>query len=245
VPIVPNEDRVTIATPEGIEITMLLAGLASRFIAAIVDHAIQFALAAVAGLLALGLGADGAAGIVLFSLASFAITFGYHVLFETLAGGRTPGKRLSGLRVVTAVGGPITFRTSAIRNLLRVVDFLPAAYATGATLIVATRRNQRLGDLAAGTLVVRLPREGEAQAPAPAAPLDEDLAFWDVSAVSAEEAAAVRRFLERRASLTPQARRHLASHLAGRLAPRVAGAPEDLEPEPFLERLAAAKAARR
>jgi uncharacterized RDD family membrane protein YckC len=244
VPIVPNEDRISIATPEGVEITMLLAGLASRFIAAMVDHAVQLALTAVAGLLALGLGTDGAAAIIVLSLAGFAITFGYDVLFETLAGGRTPGKRLCGLRVVTARGGPITFRTSAIRNLLRVVDFLPAAYATGATLIVATRRNQRLGDLAAGTLVVRLPREGEVQAPAAAA-LDEDLAFWDVSAVSAEEAAAVRRFLERRASLTPQARRHLASQLAGQLALRVAGAPEDLEPEPFLERLAAAKAARR
>jgi uncharacterized RDD family membrane protein YckC len=244
VPVVPYEDRVTISTPEGLEITMPLAGLASRFIARIVDHAIQLALGGVAALVALGLGPDGAAGLVVLSLTGFAITFGYDVLFEVLAGGRTPGKRLGGLRVVTALGGPITFRTSAIRNLLRLVDFLPAAYATGATLIVATRRNQRLGDLAAGTLVVRLPRE--APAPAAAFPDDgEDLAYWDVSGVSADEAAAVRRFLERRASLTPQARRHLASQLAGRLAPRVAGAPDDLEPEPFLERLSAAKAARR
>jgi uncharacterized RDD family membrane protein YckC len=238
---VQYEDRVVISTPEGVEISLALAGLASRFIAAIIDHAIQAVLVAVSVGVSLGI-VSGAAGVTAAALASFALTFGYDVLFETLAAGRTPGKRMTGLRVVTALGAPVTFRISAIRNLLRAIDFLPGAYVAGATAIIASRRNQRLGDVAAGTLVIRVP--AAAAVPAALPEPDEDAAGWDLSGVSAEELATVRRFLERRDSLTPDARRRLAVQIATGLAPKVAGMPPDLDDEAFLERLAAAKAAR-
>jgi uncharacterized RDD family membrane protein YckC len=124
---------------------------------AIIDHTLQLVLVAAAVAVSLDIG-SGAAGITAAALVSFALTFGYDVLFETLAAGRTSGKRLAGLRVVTALGGPVTFHVSAIRNLLRAIDFLPGAYVVGAAVILIGRRNQRLGDVAAGTLVIRVPR---------------------------------------------------------------------------------------
>lgn len=184
------------------------------------------------------------AAVALVVAFAFLVNFGYDVAFETLASGRTPGKRWTGLRVVRADGGPVTFSTSAVRNLMRLVDGL-FAYAVGVVAILVSARNQRLGDLAAGTVVVR-----ERRAPAEEwarhehhVPV-EDLRTWDVSAVTTEEVATVRRFLDRRAELTAEARGRLAHEFALRLRPKVAGAPDDLPPETFLEHLAAAKAAR-
>jgi hypothetical protein len=129
---------------------------------------------------------------------------------------------------------------------MRLVDFLPSFYAIGMISIFATPRNQRLGDLAAGTLIVRERSGGirvrSAPAEAALAPGSEE--GWDVSAVSARDVGTVRQFLDRRAGLHAGARAELASDLERRLRPLVAGAPERLEPEEFLERLAAAKADR-
>ena len=250
------EDTVTIATPEGVDLELTLAGLGSRFVAALVDAALQGLVIAGFGLLLVGVelfsgGLElGGLGVALFSLVIFLVWFGYHIFFEVLASGRTPGKRWSGLRVVRTGGYPVTFAASAVRNLLRLVDLLPAAYVTGCVTILVTRRNQRLGDLAAGTLVVRErlgrePRSRPPYRPAVAAPPSpEELAGWDVSAVTGEELAAVRRFLERRHELDGAARHDLGWQLAERLRPKVAGAPDSLSAEGFLERLAAAKAAR-
>jgi hypothetical protein len=112
--------------------------------------------------------------------------------------------------------------------------------------IFATPRNQRLGDLAAGTLIVRERSGGIGERPAPVeaalAPGSED--GWDVSAVSARDVGTVRQFLDRRGGLDTGARAELASDLERRLRPLAPGAPARLEPEEFLERLAAAKADR-
>lgn len=247
------EDRISIAVPEGLDLDLDLAGLGSRFVATLVDQLLRWAvlvpLGIVVGLLAAASGgrqwAPGvAAGVLLVVV--FVVQFGYDVVFETLASGRTPGKRWTGLRVVRLDGAPVGFTTSAVRNLLRLVDFLPFSYAVGIVAILASARNQRLGDLAAGTLVVR---ERKARPPdvlvAPEAGAAADVALWDVSAVSADEVATVRRFLDRRSSLTPEARARLAWELATRLRHKVAGPPEDIHPETFLVELAAAKAARR
>ena len=91
----------------------------------------------------------------LFSIVFFLVFFGYDVLFEVRSRGRTPGKRWTGLRVVRTGGQPVTFVPSCVRNVMRLVDFLPALYAIGMLSIFVTPRNQRLGDLAAGTLVMR------------------------------------------------------------------------------------------
>lgn len=249
------EDRISIATPEGVDLQLTLAGLGSRAVARIVDQAIQTGLIIAVTVLAASVGGsgDGAAVGVVFLLVLFLVQFGYDVLFEMMASGRTPGKRWSGLRVVRADGGPVGFLPSAVRNLLRLVDFLPGVYAVGMVAVVASPRNQRLGDLAAATLVVRERRGGRrSTAPPAAVPVaaspppagGAEAAAWDVSAVTPEELATVRRFLERRPGLTPDARTRLAADLAERLRPKVVGPPPDQRPEAFLEALAAAKTAR-
>ena len=247
---VTYDDRISIPTPEGVELELVLAGLGSRLVAAVVDFLVKavilialFVLGAAVG------GEDGSGGflVAVVIIASFLVFFGYDVAFETLASGRTPGKRAAGLRVVRLGGEPVGFMASAVRNLLRLVDMQPGMlYAVGATTSFFSQRNQRLGDLAAGTLVVR-----ERRAPLPAArPVTPDFAVadryaaWDVSGVTAFELVTIRRFLERRWDLDPGARNRLGWELAQRLHPKVAGAPPNLHPEQFLEALAEAKASR-
>jgi uncharacterized RDD family membrane protein YckC len=242
------EDRITIATPEGIELQIVLAGAASRFIACVIDLLLQLVLVVLAAVAALGL-LGGGLGTALFAMASFAALYLYDVLFEVLASGRTPGKRVTHLRVVRARGTPVDLPASAIRNLLRFIDMLPTAYLVGLVSIVMTRHNQRLGDLAAGTLVIR---DATRRKPAAATEAPEttraqgaiDSSGWDVSAVSVDELAAVRRFLERRESLDRGARQALAHRLAHGLRTKVAGAPPDLSAEDFLQELARVKASR-
>ncbi len=243
------EDRLVIATPEGVELELTLAGVGSRFVSALIDFVIEGALiAALAGVLFATLAPElAAAGI---ALGAFALIWGYHVLFETLASGRSPGKRAAGLRVVRAGGAPVRLRSSAVRNLIRIVDLLPpVTYGVGAVSILATGRNQRLGDLAAGTLVVRVRRAADQPgsshgSPPPPVPTDPS-GDWDVSGVGEAELSPVRRFLERRHTLEPAARARLAADLATRIRPRVLGAPPDEADEAFLQALVAAKRARR
>lgn len=248
------EDRLSIATPEGVDLELTLAGVGSRCVARLLDQLLQTAV--IIALLLLAVWAGGSldaddstrGGLVLAVLfvALFAVQFGYDVLFETLASGRTPGKRWTGLRVVRADGGPVGFLASAVRNLLRLVDFLPGGYGVGIVAVLASSRNQRLGDMAAGTLVVR--EAGAARrAPVPPSWSMERPAGpggWDVSAVTADEVATVRRFLDRRAGLAPVARDRLARELAVRLRPKVVGPADHIGPEAFLEAVVAAKAAR-
>ena len=236
------EDRLAIATPEGVEIELTLAGLGSRFIAALIDFFIR--LLPLVALLVLLDPADRAIGAAIFALADFGMQFFYNVLFEVLGGGRTPGKRAVGVRVVRMGGRPVTFVRSMLRNIVRIVDYLPGFYLIGMLAIFITNNNQRLGDLAAGTLVVRDRhgdrRHGEAPSPVGATYDIGDAVNWDVSAVSAEDVATVRAFLERRSSLGSAARADLARRLAERLRPMVGGASEPSH-ERFLEKLVAAK----
>ena len=240
------EDRVRISTPEGVDVELTLAGIGSRFIAAFLDLLIQGSVL-LAAAFALGvLGGDGSGlAQAAFSIVFFLVFFGYDVLFEVRSRGRTLGKRWTGLRVVRSGGRPITFVPSCVRNVMRLVDILPSFYAIGMLSIFVTARNQRLGDLAAGTLIVRERPGGVRQRPAVEVPSAAHATDgWDVSAVSAQDIGTVRQFLGRRSALEARARAELARELERRLRPRVAGAPEQLEPEEFLERLAAAKADR-
>ena len=196
-----------------------------------------------------GLDAGGGGfGAALFAVLSFLLFAAYDVVFEVFASGRTPGKRLNGLRVVRSDGSPVGFLTSAVRNVMRLVDILPTFYLVGIVSILATARNQRLGDLAAGTLVVReqLGATGRRRVAAEASPERPaaDGGAWDVSAITGDELAAVRRFLERRHELTPEARTRLGDELSAALRPRVAGVPAAVGGEAFLEQLAATKQAR-
>ncbi len=249
------EDRITIGTPEGIELQLQLAGAASRYIARGIDLALQLTLIAlllivtlVIGGVALGLTSGWAAAGFIVSV--FTVFYFYNVLFEVLAQGRTPGKRATHLRVVREQGTPVDLSASLVRNLLRLIDELLFGLPALVTILL-TKNNQRLGDLAAGTLVIR-------EAPTPGAHPDGlsqaagrtaagqtiETSGWDLSAVSTEELTAIRRFLERRGTLDRHARQELAHRLEQGLRAKVAGAPPTQDPEHFLEALAQAKASR-
>jgi uncharacterized RDD family membrane protein YckC len=239
------EDRLTIDTPEGVPLELTLAGVGSRCAAALIDYVFQFIIL-IALALVLGVGAGFGPGGSAISTAAYVVGFflvfwGYDVAFEVLNSGRTPGKALNGLRVVRESGAPVTFGTSAVRNVIRIVDILPGTYIVGMTSILATRRNQRLGDLAAGTLVLREPRSLPSElriSPSVQAP------SWDTSAVTPEELDTVAAFLARRGALDAGARIQIAAELAGRLRPKVAGAIAGEYDELFLQRLVAAKRGR-
>jgi len=247
---VQYEDRITIPTPEGVSLQMTLAGLGSRSIAGTVDLALK---AVLVGLLLVVLVALlGATGALVIVPAAGMTMLLYDVLFETLGGGRTPGKRWSGLRVVRSSGRPVDLTASMIRNVLRLVDGLTLSYVPTFVSIAVTKRNQRLGDLAADTVVIRDRREVDRAQPrfaggaAPGGRASESAAAgasWDVSAVPAEDLATVRAFLERRNGLAGEARARVAAQLDGALRPRVGGA-DVSDPERFLEILYDAKRAR-
>src|SRR5689334_9091338 len=126
---------MALETPEGVALELTLAGIGSRFTAAVVDSLIQSALLIaffiIVAITASAGDSPAPLAIAAFALGWFLVFFGYDILFEVLASGRTPGKRVVGLRVVRVGGGPVTFLTSATRNILRLVDMLPTAYAVG------------------------------------------------------------------------------------------------------------------
>ncbi len=150
---------------------MPLAGLGSRFAAVLVDYLIWIAFVAVLLVLTSivmpnmnGLGEKWAVGILVFIF--FLLRWGYFTLFEAFWNGRTPGKRVAGIRVIQKTGRGIGLFESMTRNLLRFVDEMPFLYAIGVVTVFLTREHQRLGDLAAGTLVVHERRDqNESAAP--------------------------------------------------------------------------------
>ena len=239
------EERTRIATPEGVELELVLAGLASRFIAELFDGLILLAVL-IAMLVVAGLAGGGAGAlIVVVVIGGFLlITVLYHVAFEVLAGGRTPGKRWAGLRVVLESGGPVDLRASLVRNVIRLIEGIALFYVPAIVSVLATHRNQRLGDLAGGTLVIREPRRAAVPSAASSPVVTAAAAGWDVSAITAEDLAAIRSFLARRDQFTGAARRGLALDLAARLGPKVAGPRPGTPPESLLEGIAAAKSAR-
>jgi uncharacterized RDD family membrane protein YckC len=142
-----------------------VVGLGSRFIAAIIDTLIIVALQAIVYLsllLVLLIVGDSLAGsqwlTAVIILLAFLFLWGYYIYFETSWNGQTPGKRWAGIRVIRQNGMPVTLGEVVIRNLIRFIDFLPILYGVGIVTMFADGRSRRLGDLAAGTLVVRAPQ---------------------------------------------------------------------------------------
>ncbi len=145
-----------IATPEGVELRLPLAGLAPRSLAWLVDALIKFALFMIASIV---LGFLGDFGTGIFLVSAFLLLWFYNVLFEVFNHGATPGKKALGLRVTNINGTPVGWSGSLIRNLIRAVDTLPGCYAFGCISVLVSDRFQRLGDLAAGTVVVYKPKK--------------------------------------------------------------------------------------
>ncbi|MGO9875322.1 MAG: RDD family protein [Acidimicrobiia bacterium] len=237
------DNRVTFATPEGVTLELVLAGLGSRFLARLLDTVIQAALIIA---LLVGVAVSGSPGWVqaIAIVATFLVVFAYDVILETLNNGRTIGKLAAGIRVVGRTGEPVRFLASAVRNIARILDFLPLLYLIGTIAIMTTERGQRVGDLAAGTLVTRDRFPGLTHTSAPITVTADAVATWDVSAVNANELQAVRHFLDRRLELRWPARSYFASDLANRLGPKVAGIPANSHPEYVLEGIVVAKQAR-
>jgi uncharacterized RDD family membrane protein YckC len=246
-------DRYIVDTPENIELSYDVAGIGSRFLAAIVDTLLVLLLqgALLAVMVGLLSRADSESGggaqsvlLAIWGTLSFLFLWGYYIVFELIWNGQSPGKRLIGLRVVRAGGRPITFLASAIRNLVRLVDFLPGLYGIGVVTMFVDKQARRLGDLAAGTLVVK---EGRAltldslaaPAPPPMALPGEASAITlpNIDRLAPGDYDLLQEYLARRAELGRDSRTRLAAQLAGGLKARL-GIPEGGNPEIFLEYVA-------
>ena len=160
--VVMNE-HLSVETPEQIELNFQRAGIGTRFYAALLDTAllslIVFGGAYVIQVIVHDLESFignwlGAVSTVIV----FALTWGYYMVFEITTNGQSPGKMALGIRVIREGGYPITFSDSAVRNLVRIVDFLPFCYGIGLFCMLLNKNWQRLGDLAAGTLLVKVTR---------------------------------------------------------------------------------------
>ena len=219
-----------LVTPEAVVLGLPVASVGSRALALVVDVLIQ-GLALV--LLAFAASAasvfeGGWVATVVFLLVVFAILFVYPTAFETFWRGRTPGKAALGLRVVTLEAGPVQFRHAAIRAALGLVDFYLSSGGVAVLSALFTRRAQRLGDLAAGTVVIREARGRDAVTamrfdPPPGAEAYTDR--LDVSALDEEDYGAIRSVLVRARSLPPAAAAPLADAAVRAVGRRVTPPP--------------------
>lgn len=251
-------EQLTIDTPEQIALEFPLAGVGSRSMALALDSLIQIgialALLLVGALLGFGIGSvitrlggtsGQTAGIWVFAftvLLMFSAWYGYFAVFEILWRGQTPGKRALGLRVISVSGRPITPLQAILRNLLRLVDQLPALYAIGIISVLVSARNQRLGDLAAGTVVVReqpteaLQVPGASEGPGAGAAVQDRLR---ANRLTDQELALIERFLQRRADLEFELRGRTAQQIATRVRERLGLPASDVQHEELLERVLA------
>ncbi len=163
-----SADKLTIQTPEQTSLEFPLAGIGSRFLALAIDYLLQgagYLVLVVIAIAAFSLSAF-AQRASLWTMAAlvfvfFSVQLGYFAIFETVWNGQTPGKRWTHLRVIKDSGRPISAYDAILRNLLRIVDVLPSLYATGLITMLISGENKRIGDYAAGTVVVHeKPLEG-------------------------------------------------------------------------------------
>jgi uncharacterized RDD family membrane protein YckC len=248
------EQQPRLVTPEAVVLSFETAGLGSRVLATLIDLAMQGGVLLL-GSIALALLSASATGgtadvvaTVLLLLLVTGVLLGYPIAFETLWRGRTPGKAALGLRVVTTEGAPVRFRHAAVRSFLGLIELWATTGSVAVLSVLLTRDNQRLGDLAAGTLVLR-ERSGAGSPKVAAFPppygLEAYTATLDIAGLTPDEYGAVRSFLLRAPSLPPPVRAGLAGELAGTVAARMRHTPPPwLPPEAFLACVAAATQAR-
>lgn len=214
-----SEDFLNIQTPENVVFGYEVAGIGSRFLAALVDT-LLIAAAEFVLFLALLFAFRGFFNSSDFTIApwivavagllSFAILWGYYIFFELYWNGQTPGKRWAGVRVIRTDGMPITLAESVIRNLVRLVDFLPASYGVGVVAMFINEQSRRLGDLAAGTVVVRersavtldsLAKPGLVHLHGFKTPTAEESAAWPLERLTERDVEMAEDFLRRRHDL--------------------------------------------
>jgi uncharacterized RDD family membrane protein YckC len=169
--IIETEETLIIETPERVQLAFALASIGNRFLAALIDHFIQILtmvfLSTLAGFILRGYGLTSLRDLdevtpelakwayAILTIIVFLVFAAYFVFFEWLWNGQTPGKRLLKLRVIREDGRPITFWEVLTRNLIRIFDMFPGLYSIGLIAVFLSNRDQRIGDLFAGTVVVR------------------------------------------------------------------------------------------
>jgi uncharacterized RDD family membrane protein YckC len=237
------ERTVDVRTGEAVAIRYELAGLGSRFLAVLIDMILQFAIviAALFALGAVGAGVENVmpraplrawiiAAVILFL---FLVFVGWFIIFEAWWSGRTPGKRALGLRVVRDGGFPLDLGSAVIRNLVRIVEVTFGFYAISAVSALLSPENKRLGDFAAGTIVVRDRRLDVPD-------LDAYLArsaTLPATGLRDDDRVLIERFLARRESLEPMARLRLAGRIAEKVRPTLIATYANLDDEGLLEYL--------
>jgi uncharacterized RDD family membrane protein YckC len=221
----PLDTTVEVDTPEQVRFRFQVAGPGRRALAYLIDTIIS-AVIIFGGVLLISLvgGKEGegySQGLIYLLL--FAVQWGYYVLFESIGGGTTPGRRALKLRVIKEGGYPIGFIDSVLRNLLRFVDFLPFAYLIGFTAAAVDGRFRRLGDRVAGTLVIVEEQQRIAsRATLDYAFTDEELEWLpNVVPLKRAELDAIDRLLNRSAQLSPGRARELALLVAPQFAARL------------------------
>jgi uncharacterized RDD family membrane protein YckC len=249
---VPALEKLNIDTPEQVALEFSLATVGSRFLALAVDSLIQLGCAVVLFLVvALGLRVASATFeparpwvLALFVLGLFIINFVYFAVFESVWNGQTPGKRLIGLRVIHASGRPISVFEAILRNVVRIADQLPGIYAIGIVSVFLTERSQRLGDLAAGTVVVHERAvEAAVEAFTPRADSAHTLTHYGASRLTGEEISVIELFFRRREELDGYARLRAAHQIAARIRERL-GITAKIDNEQLLEEIVAEHRAR-
>ena len=251
------KDRLTIQTPEQVGFDYALAGLGSRTAAFLVDSVIRWflvlAILAVVGLVykflpALDLSAwvkdlSKTWLIALAVLAYGLVDLGYFLFFEALWSGQTPGKRRQRLRVIRMNGQPIGWLESSIRNILRAVDLVGGFYPVGIVVVFLSRNNQRIGDYAAGTVVIverqRSVPEDRKEVYAPQALTHPEIE-WYVARLKPAQYQVLRSFLERRGQMEQGHRHELARLLSHQLSKQMSRSTRvSISYESFIEEIVA------
>ncbi|ABF89907.1 RDD family protein [Myxococcus xanthus DK 1622] len=219
--------HLDVATPERVALTLPIAGIGYRCLAWLVDASLLFFFWLVAYFVFTLLVSDvlgvfqalSGVGQTLLVVGVFATQWLYWTVSEVFFHGQTVGKRVLGIRVVRTDGSPVGVYESAVRNLCRAVDFLPMLYAAACVSMLLTRQHRRLGDLLAGTLLVREERidlDKYTAAPAASVPLPQSTG---ARPLSPEDVELVLSFLSRAPGLAPEVRQRLGARLVERVGP--------------------------
>jgi uncharacterized RDD family membrane protein YckC len=215
--------RLEVETPDHVVLRYDLAGAGNRGFAAVVDFLLASIIAFTANTILSWVGAFNQASFLVLGgitlIVTLVLIWAYFILLEWLWNGQTIGKRAYRLRVINEDGSPAQFTAVLIRNLLRLVDFLPAFYGLGVLVIVLSPKSQRLGDLAAGTYVVRAPRpQVDWFSLRTVTPLGAGLTA-ETRRMPGEAQRLVREFVAREAQLAPNERARVAAVIAAKLRP--------------------------
>ena len=242
----PALEKLSIDTPEQVALEFSLATVGSRFLALAIDTLIQVACAAVlfagAGLAALaaqvkaGESSSWLAAVVVIGL--FLIYYAYFAVYETVWNGQTPGKRMIGLRVIHMSGRPVSAFEAILRNVVRIADQFPGIYAIGIVAVFLTGRSQRLGDLAAGTVVVHEQAASGGREVVSEATPGLAITHHGASGLTPAEMSVIEQFFRRRGQLDGYVRVRAAGQIADRMRERL-GITATIDNEQLLAELVA------